>query len=385
MNGPSLRAKSEVRRIAGQPLALVLAILIVWIWIRFSWLVIDSPAVRPPAGGPWLVDRSKSYTLQSSRDDMRPSTLIGADDMAKPAITTFETLADDRASLSGGTTGAGPTKLSRPVALGARRRFDPRSFDDGGWGGRGWSAGYRDATVADHTTSLAGTGSADGLTVSGEYPKPTPASRRWSASAWLLARPGSEPSGSRLIPRYGASQVGAVVEYRLDEHAAPRAYLRASRALVERGEAEIAAGVKLNIDDLPVALHIEHRFAANAAGRDAMALFASGGFVAGDSAQLVLEGYGQAGIVGFRRRTPFADVAVLASRRIVESGPISLSAGAGGWAGAQPGATRIDVGPRLEASFNDGVQGRLSLDWRERVAGRAEPGSGPAMTLSLSF
>ncbi len=116
-----------------------------------------------------------------------------------------------------------------------------------------------------------------------------------------------------------------------------------------------------------------------------MALFASGGFVAGDSAQLVLEGYGQAGIVGFRRRTPFADVAVLASRRIVESGPISLSAGAGGWAGAQPGATRIDVGPRLEASFNDGVQGRLSLDWRERVAGRAEPGSGPAMTLSLSF
>lgn len=385
MSGLSPRTQTAVRRIAGQPLALLLAVLGLWIWIRTAWLVLNSPTIQPPVSGSWLLDRSQPYALQSLSEEQRPATVLGAHVYAKHSIAMNHTPSGDGSSLTDGMADGAQTKWLRLAALGGRWGLDERSSARAGRGGGSWSAGYRDTFLLDPTMSLLGARSANGIAMPSEDMRPTHPASPWSASAWLLARPGSGSTGSRLIPRYGASQVGAVIEYRLGGHVAPSVYLRASRALVERGEAEIATGIKLDIADLPVNLHIERRFAVHAAGRDAMAMFVSGGFAVGDPSQLALEGYGQAGIVGFRRRTPFADAAVVARRRIGESGPVSVSAGAGGWAGAQPGATRVDVGPRLEARFNDGLQGRLSLDWRERVAGRAEPYSGPAMTLSLSF
>ena len=56
-----------------------------------------------------------------------------------------------------------------------------------------------------------------------------------------------------------------------------------------------------------------------------------------------------------------------------------FSAGFGVWGGAQPGLYRVDAGPRVTMRVRDNV--RVHLDWRQRLAGNARPGSGPALTL----
>jgi hypothetical protein len=53
------------------------------------------------------------------------------------------------------------------------------------------------------------------------------------------------------------------------------------------------------------------------------------------------------------------------------------------WGGAQPGLYRIDAGPRVTMRVRDNL--RVHLDWRQRLAGNAEPGSGPAITLAGDF
>jgi hypothetical protein len=59
-----------------------------------------------------------------------------------------------------------------------------------------------------------------------------------------------------------------------------------------------------------------------------------------------------------------------------------LRVGAGAWAGAQPGVSRLDAGPHLEVRLGPAA---LSADWRFRVGGHARPGSGPTLTVSTGF
>jgi hypothetical protein len=279
-------------------------------------------------------------------------------------------------------------KGMRLAALGGPRNFDGSPSSSEGWRGGSWWTGYRDPQPAARMAIMRSANDGKRLATSGgEAPvvPPVPTSPRWAAAAWLLARPGGTIDPGRPIARYGASQVGALVEYRFGAATAPHAYLRATRALGDAGEAEVAAGLRLAIADLPLAAHIERRFSASGTDRNAMALFVSGGFSAGDPRRLATEAYGQAGIVGFRRKTRFVDAAIVARRHIATHGPLTLAVGAGGWIGAQPGASRVDVGPRIEAQYDDGLHARLSLDWRERVGGSAKPGSGPALTLALTF
>jgi hypothetical protein len=99
------------------------------------------------------------------------------------------------------------------------------------------------------------------------------------------------------------------------------------------------------------------------------------------------EGYAQAGYVGGRDATAFADGQMRAERVIAESTEVQFRTGAGAWAGAQKGASRLDVGPTatMQLSLPGIASARLSADWRVRVAGNASPGSGPALTLSAGF
>ena len=55
----------------------------------------------------------------------------------------------------------------------------------------------------------------------------------------------------------------------------------------------------------------------------------------------------------------------------------------GGWGGVQPGLYRVDAGPRLTMQVRRNV--RVHLDYRQRLAGNAEPGSGPTLTLAGDF
>jgi hypothetical protein len=95
--------------------------------------------------------------------------------------------------------------------------------------------------------------------------------------------------------------------------------------------------------------------------------------------QFYLDAYAQAGVVGFHNSSLFADGAVTFTRPVWRQ----LSAGAGVWAGIQPGVYRVDAGPRL--SLRVGRSMRVHLDYRQRLAGEALPGSGPAVTIGGDF
>jgi hypothetical protein len=94
-----------------------------------------------------------------------------------------------------------------------------------------------------------------------------------------------------------------------------------------------------------------------------------------------LESYGQAGAITRHRIEPYADGAARFTHPIIER-RARLSIGLGAWAAAQRGAQRLDIGPSTTLAL--GLL-RLSLDWRQRIAGRARPGSGAALTLGGDF
>ena len=217
---------------------------------------------------------------------------------------------------------------------------------------------------------------------------------RWSADGWLLLRRGGAAShGGGLTPvTYGASQLGAVVRYRLAPQSPHRsaAYLRGSAALAGVREREVALGLSARpIAGLPVALAAEARINSQPGGtRLRPAAFA---YTELPPVELPLgtraELYGQAGYVGGNFASAFAEGQVRVDRRIVQLGRGELRAGGGAWGGAQKGASRLDLGPTATLAMPLGgtAGARLALDWRFRVAGNAAPASGPALTLSAGF
>lgn len=222
-----------------------------------------------------------------------------------------------------------------------------------------------------------------------------PRAARWSGDAWLLLRDGSKgfnlPAGPVPSAAYGASQAGAVLRYRLDPASArrPELYVRATTALHRpRGE-ELAAGFAIRpLAGVPVAALAEGRATRTVSGtvvRPAAALVTE---LPPADLPLGLRGevYAQAGYVGGRYATGFADGQGRIEKRIVSTGGWQLRAGAGAWGGVQKGARRIDVGPTATLDVPLGsASGRLAADWRFRIGGNASPSSGPAITLSAGF
>ncbi len=65
---------------------------------------------------------------------------------------------------------------------------------------------------------------------------------------------------------------------------------------------------------------------------------------------------------------------------------LRVSLGGGVWGGAQEDAQRLDLGPTLRIDARLGkVPARLTIDWRQRVAGEAAPASGVAATIATGF
>lgn len=232
-------------------------------------------------------------------------------------------------------------------------------------------------------------------------PGPVPAPLRldrWSADAWAFARQGSgaAPISQGRVPIYGASQIGAIAQYRAAPQLAsdPRLYARAYRALVSRGETEFSLGGSLRpVRAVPVRVFAELRYTQTPFADDVRPAV----FLVSElppqtlPGALQFEAYGQAGWVGGNFATAFADGQASVVREIVRFEnigpmPLRLSAGAGAWGGAQQGASRLDAGPtlRLEGAIGR-VPARLSIDWRQQVGGDAAPQSGLAATLSTSF
>lgn len=213
---------------------------------------------------------------------------------------------------------------------------------------------------------------------------PAPGEGRWSASAWLLLRKGrgeAVAGGTTL----GGSQWGGRLGYRLNsDPARPFAASLRTYAPLDGGGAEAALGLEWQpLASLPVRLLAERRVALEHGGRNAFSLLAYGGVggrrVAGP---VLLDAYGQAGVVGLRSRDAFVDGALALSVPVRDG----VQAGIGVWGAAQPDVSRLDAGPQFSVVLPlAGVNARLSGAWRMRLAGEAAPGSGPALTLGADF
>lgn len=181
----------------------------------------------------------------------------------------------------------------------------------------------------------------------------------------------------------GGSQIGARLDYVLNP--ATTAYARASSALESPAAPEAAIGLSLQLfTSLPVNVAVERRIALGAGARDAMAVMAVGGFGPTPVALgMEAQAYAQAGIVGFRHRDAFIDGKLSLLAPVQKT---ALRVGAAISGGAQPGVERLDIGPEMQVRLPlQPVAARLSIEWRERIAGRAAPASGLALTLGADF
>ena len=221
---------------------------------------------------------------------------------------------------------------------------------------------------------------------------PRAGQHRWSGDAWALVRSGGGSiSAGPGAATYGGNQVGGILRYRLapgDPHR-PTAYLRATAALNGSGEREAALGLSVRpAVAIPIFVAVEGRIGVFS-GRTVIrpAVMAVTEFApARLPGQTRAEFYAQAGYVGGTGATAFADGQLRIDRRIVQAGPVELRTGAGAWGGVQRGAARLDVGPAATLGISSGAaSARIGLDWRFRVAGGAEPASGPSLTVSAGF
>ena len=133
---------------------------------------------------------------------------------------------------------------------------------------------------------------------------------------------------------------------------------------------------------LPVRLIVEQRIPLDA-GPGGTALLAVAGYGPRNLAPgVTVTAHAQGGMVARGTVEPFADGAARVSTSLTPA----IDLGLGIWGGAQRDAQRLDVGPTLGIALPVGDRRvRLSLDWRQRVAGRAAPDSGPALTLAGDF
>jgi hypothetical protein len=219
-----------------------------------------------------------------------------------------------------------------------------------------------------------------------------PAIGRWSGDAWLLVRNGSSGPLTLGTPAYGRSQAGAVLRYRLAPASGhrPAVYARVTRALAGSRETEVAAGLSARpLAGLPVSVAGEMRVREGPAGREVRpAAFAVTELPPANLPRgLRAEGYLQAGYVGGHFATAFIDGQARIDAPVVRlAADTPVRVGGGVWGGAQKHAARLDVGPSAAVDFRLGdTLSRVALDYRVRVAGDAEPKSGPALTISAGF
>ncbi|GGB23848.1 hypothetical protein GCM10011380_11890 [Sphingomonas metalli] len=205
---------------------------------------------------------------------------------------------------------------------------------------------------------------------------------RLTVSLWGIARGGVDMArpGSQL----GGSQAGVRATWLIDRRHRLALSGRVSGGLDGRST-EAAVGIDWQPVAAPVHLLVEQRVALGRGRGGPAALVVAGLDPRPLARGLRIEGYGQAGVIGRDGLDGFADGAARVTRR-VQAGALRLDLSLGAWGGAQRGAARVDVGPSAGLALPiGGHRLRLTLDWRQRIAGRARPGSGPALSVGMDF
>nr|WP_233151015.1 hypothetical protein [Sphingomonas sp. BT553] len=206
---------------------------------------------------------------------------------------------------------------------------------------------------------------------------------RLAGSIWGIARNGR--GGALPGGQLGGSQAGFRLTYALGEARQVALAARVSSPLRGRGR-EMALGIDWQPMALPLHVIAEQRIALDG-GKGGPALMVIGGV---DPVPVAfgfrLEAYGQAGAIARDRIEPFVDGAARLTRAVATIGRARVDLGVGGWGGAQRGAARLDVGPSIALAVPVAERTvRMTLDWRQRIAGDARPGSGPALTIGSDF
>lgn len=209
--------------------------------------------------------------------------------------------------------------------------------------------------------------------------------KEWRTSAWAIVRETGRKQSLAAAGQLGGAQAGVRATYELGPGWALAARLSGPLAARQGKEAAVAVDWR-PMDLLPVTFTIERRDGLDRGGRDAFAAGVFGGFVTRMPLGILVDGYAQAGVVGLKRRDAYADGALRVEHLVARKGKARISAGAGIWGGVQPGVSRVDAGPQLVAHVPVGPASlRLGAEWRERVAGNARPGSGPALSIGADF
>jgi hypothetical protein len=354
------------RSASGRPLRFYAILLTGWIAIRFVGPDITTPLPSPiaPAPSSSAVLAPVALLDASAMPTIRPATHIGPmthhDDVPRsPLMKT----ADTAIPRSGRNEGIAPQLTS--------------------------SVGATTDLINTH-----GNGSANDSGIHAPALSPLPQSahpthaNRWRASAWLLWRPGGS-TASKTIPagQLGGSQAGLRLDYDIAPNAASRmtAYGRITSALKRPTAPEAAIGLSIQpVRTVPITFAAERRIALDDSARNANSIMAVGGFGPQPIApSLLAEAYAQTGIVGFRQRDAFIDGKFSLTSPLPRT-PIRIGAAVSG--GVQPGVSRLDIGPELQVRLAlPQTNARLSVEWRERIAGNANPGSGLAITLAGDF
>lgn len=209
-----------------------------------------------------------------------------------------------------------------------------------------------------------------------------PTRKRWSAEAYVFAR-AAGPTDFASAALLGGGQSGGALAFtpRPDAPRPLSIVLRGAVAHSDLGSAQAALGVRWRL--LPgLSLSAERLFAAGPDAVDGWTLRLAGGGQ-GHARGLDWSAYGEAGIAG---GTAFADGQAFVGAPL-RRGALAVTLGAGVWGAAQADGAlidRLDAGPSLRLR-HDRLPLGLSADWRFRLAGNAEPGSGPALTVYASF
>ena len=372
--------------------------LLLAVWITGRAVLWENPL---PSSG--IFDQAAQLLAQAPNGPNRVAVRSGTQQAEPPSPMALEatavSLRQAALATSLGDTGPGPAFRDGPIDIAQAHELLYRAALQTDLRGSSWRTRRR---VSDNR----GLRQAGVPVFPGAPPFSAPDSRaqtegspsRWSLDVWAFGREGSQsaPISEGRVPVYGASQLGANLQFRIApaNPRDPRAYLRAYRALIERPENELALGVSARpIGSVPVRVAAEIRGTENQFGSDvrpaALAiteippvalplgfsgeLYAGAGYVGGDTDTAFIDGQGTITrrVASFDLRNPDA---------------VRISVGAGAWGGAQRDAHRIDVGPtvRLDLAIGD-VPARFSVDYRERVGGDAAPESGVAATLSTQF
>lgn len=216
--------------------------------------------------------------------------------------------------------------------------------------------------------------------------------RLFDVYAYSFWRRGNAPEGRPVNGQYGGSQSAIIanvplLRFRTNQKVAQISLTgRYAVAHGASGEREFAAGLKWRpTSRVPIIVIAERRFRQDRS--DAAAIFVAGGQSnVALPLDFSLDGYGQAGVVSGPSGGAFADVKLQTQRPVAQLGPTRVVAGAAIWAGGQEKILRADIGPSLAMDMPIGcAQFQLEGSWRFRLAGSADPGDGPAITLSTSF